>query len=1040
VSVSTPTRRQALAATLVLLAIPMAAAASLVTDDVATAWLHAAAGGAGAVLLLVLAPRRGPSASVWRMLGVGLGGWALAFVALAATHGHDLSSAPLPGPTDAVRLTGLAMVAGALMLFGAARAGARDWLVRIDALLVGVGVAAPLLISAWPVADRADLGASGFGVMGASLLAGVGVVAMAARVAFTYSSRLAAGRFLVEGSVALIAGDILLRVAQVDPLTTTDLDRVGRALATAGPLLLAAAAAHPSASRMSEREPRAGHELPTARLALLILAAAAGPMAASVQRVRGQDVDGLVLGASTMAVLLLLLARLHVVARAGQQQAGRARVVRAAASELAVAADPAAVREVALRALARLAQGSFRYLAWVVVNDRGASSPLELRGPDGPLDRATAGIDAVLSQVARVGDGPLTLRGIGGADVVIAPVRTRAGSHAALVAAVDGVVPPGLAEHVATLATQCGLALDALLHASELHERRRDARFQQLVRHSSDAILIVAPDGRIRFQSPSVVRVLGYLTVDLDGATIARLVHPDDVQHVESFLDQLLHAPAEASRTVDARLRRADDSVIHAEIVGLNLLDNPDVTGLVLTVRDVSHRRALEDQLRHQAFHDPLTGLSNRALFADRVEHSLNRVRREDSPTPAVAYIDLDDFKMVNDTLGHGAGDQVLRAVADRLRGCLRSGDTPARLGGDEFAILLEDAPDVAAVVEVAERVLDALLDPVIVDGREVHVRASIGLALRRDSATTPDELLRHADLAMYAAKANGKGGIEIFEPGMHHRAVDRLAIAADLEQATERGEISVVYQPIVRLADNEVVGVEALARWQHPQRGSVSPLEFVPIAEETGAIVDLGALVLRTACDQLAQWRHGSAGSSWYVCVNLSARQLLDPALMDTVEGALADAPLEPGDLVLELSEAVLLTDSERVLRRLQLLKDLGVRIAIDDFGTGYSSLSYLQQVPFDVLKIDRAFVSSLRHEAPPTTLVRTILDLTRTLGRTAIAEGVEEALEVEGHHELGCELGQGHHFSPPLDARSLEQALDLRPAAPDPAGRVRP
>ena len=337
----------------------------------------------------------------------------------------------------------------------------------------------------------------------------------------------------------------------------------------------------------------------------------------------------------------------------------------------------------------------------------------------------------------------------------------------------------------------------------------------------------------------------------------------------------------ETVRTIDARLLRADDSVIHAEIVGVHLLDNPDVNGIVLTIRDVTGRRTLEDQLRHQAFHDALTGLSNRALFLDRVEHALARIRRSDSPIPAVAFIDLDDFKLVNDSLGHGAGDELLRAVADRLRGCLRSGDTPARLGGDEFAVLLEDAPDTRAVVEVAERILDALHSPIVVDGREVYARASIGIATRRGPTTTPEELLRNADLAMYTAKANGKGCIEMFEPAMHHRAVDRLAIRGELERAVERGEIDVAYQPIVRLDTGELVAFEALARWNHPERGAVSPSEFVPIAEDTGLIVPLGKLVLERACQQLGVWLAANPGATWQMSVNLSARQLLAPDLV---------------------------------------------------------------------------------------------------------------------------------------------------------------
>jgi diguanylate cyclase (GGDEF)-like protein len=375
----------------------------------------------------------------------------------------------------------------------------------------------------------------------------------------------------------------------------------------------------------------------------------------------------------------------------------------------------------------------------------------------------------------------------------------------------------------------------------------------------------------------------------------------------------------------------------------------------------------------------------------------------------------------VNDSLGNGAGDELLRAVADRLRGCLRSGDTPARLGGDEFAVLLEDAPDTQAVIEVAERILDSLHEPIVVDGRDVYARASIGIATRMGPATTPDELLRNADLAMYTAKANGKGCVAVFEPAMHDRAVDRLAIKSDLERTVNAGELDVHYQPIVRLETGRIIGFEALARWNHPVRGQVSPVEFIPIAEDTGLVLPLGRFVLEQACHQLAQWRNGESGRNWKVSVNLSARQLLAPDLVSMVRDATSNAGLDPTALTLELTESVLLSDSERVLRRLHDLKELGVQIAIDDFGTGYSSLSYLQRVPFDILKIDRAFVSALRDGHPEATLVRTIMDLSRTLGRSAIAEGVEQPIEVDGLRRLGCEFAQGYLFGKAADAETV-------------------
>jgi diguanylate cyclase (GGDEF)-like protein/PAS domain S-box-containing protein len=715
------------------------------------------------------------------------------------------------------------------------------------------------------------------------------------------------------------------------------------------------------------------------------------------------------------------------VVRSSRAQASREATVRDAVTAIGTSHDAPGVREAALAGSRELLGEQLRYAAWIATNERGAIYPMELIDAAGPIEREDSGIDAVLRQIDAGELWPRRVIDQDGTPVAIAPVPCRAGPRAGLVASSRGPVPREVDDSLALLGTQAALALDALQQTEELHDKRSDARFQQLVRHSSDAVVIVGRDGRIRYQTPSVVRVLGFLAVDLDGASLDRVLHPDALEHVTSYLDQLVNSPPETVRTTEARLLRADDSVIHAEIVGVQLLDNPDVSGIVLTIRDVTGRRSLEDQLRHQAFHDALTGLSNRALFLDRVEHALARIRRTDSPTPAIAFIDLDDFKLVNDSLGHGAGDELLRAVADRLRSCLRSGDTPARLGGDEFAVLLEDARDTRAVVEVAERILDSLQAPVVIEGREVYAHASIGVATRRGPDTTPDELLNNADLAMYTAKAKGKGCIEIFEPDMENRAVDRAAIRTELERAVERRQIAVAFQPIVRLDTGELVAFEALARWDHPERGPISPAEFVPIAEDTGLIVPLGHQVLQQACAQLGLWLTANPRATWQVSVNLSARQLLAPDLVTNVRSTTEAAGLDPSSLILELTESVLLADSERVLRRLHRLKDLGVQIAIDDFGTGYSSLSYLQRVPFDILKIDRAFVAALRVEDPQTTLVRTIMEISRTLGRRTIAEGIEEQIELDGLLALGCELGQGTHFGSAVDAATLEAELGL-------------
>ena len=1024
------TRRQFVAAALVVASLPAGIATWLLESSSAGAWLQAAVTALSALVVFAVVPASGRARPMWRLLGLGQSIRAIGFLAGAYSYADATSVPPIPNPSDALRLTGGVVMGAALLLMAQARSASSGWIPRMDAAIAGVGTAVSVAVVLWPQISDANLSTEGEVATAVALGVVAFLVAASVRLGLTRASSLAAGRFAVGGTLFVVVGVSLLRAGQVD-LAVTAADRFGRAFAAAGSVVLAGAAVHPSAARIADREYRPAHDLSLARLALLVLLLAAGPLSAVVQHLRGEDIDAAVVGTASTALLLLVLTRLQLVVRAGQIQAARELALRDASRALRAATDPVEVRSLVLRAAADLVGRGLRYVAWVAVNDRGAATPLEISGRTGPLDRADTGIDDVLVHLDPLGDTARRLSDGGEGEALVAPVPVRLAPAAALVAAGGRAVPDELVEGLTILAMQAALALDALSQANELREKRNDARFQQLVRHSSDAVLIVGRDRSIRFQTPSVVRVLGYLTVDLDGASVERIVHPDDMAQIDSFLDRVLHGPAESARTVEARLVRADDSLIHAEIVGLNLLDTPDVHGVVLTIRDVSGRRSLEDQLRHQAFHDPLTGLSNRALFIDRVEHALHRVRRDDSPTPAVAFIDLDDFKLVNDSMGHGAGDQLLRAVADRLRSCLRSGDTPARLGGDEFAILLEDSPDTEAVLEVADRVLDALNAPVVIEGREVYARASIGIAMRRDGTMTPDELLRQADLAMYTAKANGKGCIELFEPGMHHRAVDRLVIRGDLERAVDKGDIDVVYQPIVRLIGGEVVAFEALARWTHPQRGPISPVEFVPIAEDTGVILALGKHVLREACQQLARWLAANPAASWQMSVNVSAREILSPELLGTVRDATEEAGIAPSSLILELTETVLLTDSERVLHQLQSLKDLGVAIAIDDFGTGYSSLSYLQRVPFDIIKIDRAFVSALRHELPAGTLVRTIMDLSKTLGRITVAEGIEEQIELDGLLTLGCEVGQGHLFGRPADAATIERELGLQPAS---------
>ncbi len=446
-------------------------------------------------------------------------------------------------------------------------------------------------------------------------------------------------------------------------------------------------------------------------------------------------------------------------------------------------------------------------------------------------------------------------------------------------------------------------------------------------------------------------------------------------------------------------------------------------------VHDITLRKELERQLQHQAFHDSLTGLANRALFADRLAHAMARQRARRSL--AVVFLDLDDFKTVNDSLGHAAGDQLLTAVAERLRGVMRPEDTVARFGGDEFAILLEETNREAAR-RVAERVLAALRSPFDLQGKQVFARGSAGVAVTQ-SGTSAEDLLRHADLAMYTAKARGKGRIEFFEPRMHLAVIRRQELRTELEHAISRGDFVLHYQPFVDLRNGRLTGLEALVRWRHPERGLIEPAEFIPAAEETGLIVPLGAWVAGEATRQLAEWDAegslpGTNGHRPLVSVNVSTRQLADPGLVAMVSEALAASGLEPKRLLLEITESALMADVADMEETLVRLRGIGVQLAMDDFGTGYSSLSYLERLPVDLLKIDRSFTASLGDDREVPVLLRSIIKLGQTLGLQVLAEGIERGDQVVRLRELGCRLGQGYHFSPPLPADAVPEALTQR------------
>jgi diguanylate cyclase (GGDEF)-like protein/PAS domain S-box-containing protein len=556
-------------------------------------------------------------------------------------------------------------------------------------------------------------------------------------------------------------------------------------------------------------------------------------------------------------------------------------------------------------------------------------------------------------------------------------------------------------------------------------------RFRALVEHSSDVVSLIRLNGEVVYQSESSLRVFGYPGAELLGRRFAELL--DQASRIK-FNAAVAEAAKSASRNdaLELRLIHGDGAWRQVETTVTNLLHDPAVNALVLNTRDVSERRELEDQLLHQAFHDSLTGLANRALFHDRVRHAMQRRTLNDSV--GVLFLDLDGFKEVNDSLGHSSGDALLIEVAARLNTCVRPGDTIARLGGDEFAILVEGAKAAIEFVAVAERIRTALQTAIVVSGSSLFIQASIGIATAELGTNDADQLIRNADLAMYRAKELHDGEFSLYDPSMHSTLVERLALEAELRLAVNQELLHVHYQPTYTLDTGKLVGVEALVRWNHPERGQIPPDAFIPLAEQTGLIHQLGRFVLREACHQGRRWLDASPATPLSIGVNISGKQLQRAEFLAEVREILEESGLPPKALVLEMTESVLMDDTDGSALALAELKSMGIRIAIDDFGTGYSSLSYLHRFPVDILKIDRSFVERLSGVHAEESLVQSIVQLAQTLHLETIAEGIEDHGQLLALRRLGCQVAQGYHFGRPGPPDIVGQLLidaDLDTAA---------
>jgi diguanylate cyclase (GGDEF)-like protein/PAS domain S-box-containing protein len=937
---------------------------------------------------------------------------------------------PFPSAADALYLATFPLFASGLLVFSRRRRIERDRGGLLDALTVTAGLG----LLSWvylivPYVRSEDLTAAQKAISICYPLGDVLILAMLARLIVGGGLSSRPVQLLIGGAVSLLAADIAY-----------GLTRLYGTWKGGGPIDLGwiafytawgTAALHPDMTELTEPLPARPLRLTRQRLTVLAAASLIAPGVLLSEAATGHTGNAAIsaVGAGFAAVLfLLVIGRLWGMVAAHSAAVARERALRAAAARLATADDPAAVWNATRGAVASVVRVGSPNGAAVAI---AAPAERHLDG-DVPLVVGQRLAEHLTShdQVASLRGGEALGLTNGQYDMaLICPLGTAERLLGSVVVGGDAVVLAGVRPSLETLVAQSAITLERVTLGQELLLRRSETRFRSLIQSASDIILVLDPDGSISYQTPSAAAILGHDPATLQGRQILDLVHPEDREVAQATVRRVLRGALIGQP--DWRLITADGDVLEVEIHGNDLTLDPDVLGIVLTMRDVTDSRRLERELRHQTFHDTLTGLPNRELFRNRVEHALDRVR-DGAGVVGVMVLDIDDFMVINDSRGHESGDQLLVSITDRLRSALRSGDTAARLGGDEFGILVENAASVTGITAAVDRVVAAVRGEFLLESGAVRATVSAGVATSFD-AEGATELLRCADLALYAAKDHGKDGWRGYESGLHSGIVHRLETRAGLMRAMVNDEFVLHFQPVVRIDGGQMIGVEALIRWIDPERGTVPPADFIPLAEETGLIIEIGEWVLRSALEQVVEWSRRTPGEQpMMVSVNVSPRQLTDSDFVQTVSEALRDFPLPPDSLTLELTEGVLLRNDSAIATTMTSLRELGVRLAIDDFGTGYSALGYLRDFPVTAVKIDRSFTSQLPGTAQQSALVEAIVRIADSLNLTVIAEGIESAEQAQALLTLGCPLGQGYLYSRPVPAVEFDALLANSPKIP--------
>ncbi|MET9518176.1 aminotransferase class I/II-fold pyridoxal phosphate-dependent enzyme [Streptomyces sp. NPDC002994] len=993
--------------------------------------------------------------------------WVLAAALLAFAAGDTYynvmeeyfqASNPFPSPADACYLATYPLFAIGLLGLVRYRWVGRDLPSLLDALIFTAGLALPVWVFlVQPLAQVEGLTWVQRAISIAYPLGDVLVLALLVRLLTpgSLSGRNRSVQLLVLGTLTLLGFDIAYGILQLNGLwqTGTLLDTGWVVFYTAWGL----AALHPSMLELTARAHQPQSLLPPPmRLVLLSAAVLIAPGILLYEGLRGTPHDAAVIAAFSGALVLLVIFRLTGMVVAHRKAVAREVALRTAAASLVSAMKPREIARACEAAVTTLFGPGVRHASmllsaspgedWHKDSEPSRSGPGDWR--DASTGRTPQGQPVTLGlrrthlvAVAELGPGIAAgLANLPTALVcpMIQPDRPAGGElPGVLLAAGPQKHLAEMRSSLEILASHAGLAMERIALRQEIIRRESEAYFRTLVRNAADVILIVGDDNSVRYASPSAKAVFG--DVHLIGTPLPDLVDARDRDRAARVLTAMWNGDHRESQ--DHWYVPRESGRIEVQVRCRDLRHDRTVRGLVVTLRDVTEQRQLEHELTQRAFHDSLTGLPNRTLLLERIERALLRGRRESSLT-CVLFIDLDDFKIVNDTMGHTIGDQLLTAVGSRLSETLRRTDTAARLGGDEFAVLMEDAKQPIDAELLAAQVVQTLNRPFRLSDASVSVSASVGVATARDSADS-EELLSHADLALYAAKAAGKRQWRRFQPRLGVRMLERHDLQASLGTAIANEEFALRYQPVVDITAGDVVGFEALARWPHAQRGLVPPQQFITLAEETGHITPLGAWVMGSAAIDIAGLQRATPRTPPYVSVNVSARQFRETEFLDDVCKVLATPGLSPGSLQLELTESVLMRRDGQIEAVMHALKELGVRIAVDDFGTGFSSLRYLREFPIDVLKIDKSFIDDITKDAQQVALVEGIVHIADTLGLQVIAEGIEDAGQRDLLACMGCRFGQGYLFARPMTVEQGDYLLrhpdgHFRPEAERPGNRA--